>query len=213
RGLPARFPPPHLCVSCRRVGGTKRLRRTPRGIGEPSFSMGWRRGELWLDTELWMPEGIPVPAVVGVPFTSIPDDALPPGLAASRRRREAWGRDRRARKSRASAIALSPAVVFALAALQADGRQRRSFAAEDPPSLTFRFDNGVVEPLKFSSTRPKHAGRRAHGPPKIAWHHATSVGVPYGGSLAYGTQLPLRGPDWITWNPSTDSVPNAPKRL
>jgi hypothetical protein len=175
--------------------------------------MGWRRGELWLDTELWLPEGVRVPAVAGFPVTSIAGHTLPPGLAASRRRREAWERNRRARRSRASAIALSPAVMFALAALQADGRQRGSFAAEDPPSLTFRFDNGVVEATKLSAPRPKHARREAHTPPKIAWHHATSVGLPYGGSLVHGTQLPLRGPDWVTWNPITDSVPNAPKRL
>jgi murein endopeptidase len=37
--------------------------------------------------------------------------------------------------------------------------------------------------------------------------------VPFGGSLNDGTQLPLDGPDWVTWNPVTDSVPNAPKRL
>ena len=30
-------------------------RRTHRHIGERSPSMGWRRGELWLDTELWLP--------------------------------------------------------------------------------------------------------------------------------------------------------------
>jgi hypothetical protein len=175
--------------------------------------MGWRRGELWLDTELWLPEGVPVPAVVGFPVTSIPSAVLPPGLAASRRRREAWERSRRARRSRASAIALSPAVMFALAALQADGRQRGSYAVEDPPSVTFRFDNGVVEALERSAPRPEHVRRKPHAPPKITWHHATSVGLPYGGSLVRGTQLPLRGPDWVTWNPITDSAPNAPKRL
>jgi hypothetical protein len=178
-----------------------RARRTPRDIGEGSFSMGWRRGELWLDTELWLPEGVPVPALVGLPVMSIPSDGLPPGLAASRRRREVWERDRHARRSRASAVALSPAVMFALAALQADGRQRGWF------------DNGAVEALRLSAPGPKHARRKAHAPPRISWHRATSVGLPYAGSLVHGTQLPLRGPHWVTWNPITDSVPNAPKRL
>ena len=29
----------------------------------------------------------------------------------------------------------------------------------------------------------------------------------------HGTQLPVHGPDWVTWNPITDSFPNLPKRL
>jgi Penicillin-insensitive murein endopeptidase len=175
--------------------------------------MGWRRGELWLDTELWLPEGVPVPAVAGFPVTSNPSDAFPPGLAASRRRREAREQDRRARRSRASAMALSPAVMFALAALQADGRPRDAFAVEDPPSLTFRFDNSVVGAVESSAPKPKHVRRNAHAAPTIAWDHATSIGLPYGGRLLHGTQLPLRGSDWVTWNPITDSVPNLPKRL
>jgi murein endopeptidase len=62
----------------------------------------------------------------------------------------------------------------------------------------------------------KRAHRRlasAHASPWIAWRHATSVGLPYGGSLIEGTQLPVQGPNWVTWNPITDSTPNAPKRL
>jgi murein endopeptidase len=175
--------------------------------------MGWRRGELWLDTELWPAEAVPVPAFAGFLVTSNPSDALPPGLAASRRRREAWNWDRRVRRSRTSAIALSPAVMFALVALQAGGRLRNSVAVEDPPSLTFRFDEGVVEALDSSAPEPKHVRRKTHAAPTIAWHHATSVGLPYGGSLVHGTQLPVRGPHWVTWNPITDSVPNLPKRL
>ena len=102
--------------------------------------------------------------------------------------------------------------MLALAALQAAGRQRESFAVEDPPSLTFRFDEGVlkaVEPVP----KPAHVRRKPRVVPTIAWHHATSVGLPYAGSLVHGTQLPLHGPDWVTWNPITDSGPNLPKRL
>jgi hypothetical protein len=175
--------------------------------------MGWRRDELWLDAELWLPEGIPTPAVAGFPVTSDSSDSLPPGLAASRRRREAWEWDRRARRSRASAIALSPAVMLALAALQAAGRQRESFAVEDPPSLTFRFDEGLLKAVESSPPKPKHIHVKPHPVPTIAWHHATSVGLPYAGSLLHGTQLPVRGPDWVTWDPITDSSPNLPKRL
>jgi murein endopeptidase len=31
--------------------------------------------------------------------------------------------------------------------------------------------------------------------------------------LENGTQLPVEGPDWVTWNPNTDSRPNLPGRL
>ena len=174
--------------------------------------MGWRRGEVWLDTELWLLEGVAVPAAAGLPIESLTSEALPPGLTASRRRREAWERDRMARRAKASAIALSPAVVFALAALRADGRQGTAFAAEDPPSLTFRFDGGIVEAAELRAPPPKHTHRRI-APPKVAWHHARSIGLPYGGSLLHGTQLPVKGASWVTWNPITDSRPNAPKRL
>ena len=113
-------------------------------------------------------------------------------------------------------MAFSPAVVFALAALQADVHQQRdSFAVEDPPSLTFRFGSGVVEALESSAPKLPHVRRKAHvaRAPTIAWHHATSVGLPYDGRLVHGTQLPVHGPDWVTWNPITDSVQNLPKRL
>jgi murein endopeptidase len=40
-----------------------------------------------------------------------------------------------------------------------------------------------------------------------------SVGLWFSGRLVDGTQLPIEGPDWVTWNPNTDSVPNWPSRL
>lgn len=103
--------------------------------------------------------------------------------------------------------------MLALAALQAAGRQGESFAVDDPPSLTFRFDEGVLKAVETSPPTPKHVHRRPHAVPTIAWHHATSVGLPYGGRLLHGTQLPLRGPDWVTWDPDTDRVPNLRRRL
>ncbi len=175
--------------------------------------MGWRRGELWLETELWLPEGSTAPALAGFPLPSIPYEA--PGLAASRRRREAWQRRRHAQRAKASAIFLSPAVTFMLAGLRADGGRSASFAVEDPPSLTFRFDNGILALAERAAT-PERAHRKAapvHARPKIEWHHARSLGLPYGGSLIGGTRLPVEGPNWVTWNPVTDSRPNAPKRL
>jgi len=176
------------------------------------WSMGWRRGELWLDTELWL-ETVSVAHESAIPILSFPTEVVPPGLAASRRRRETWARDRHARRSRASAMALSPVVALALATLQADGRQRGAALIEDPPSLTFRFDDGVLTALERSVPAPKHVQPKAEVMPKIAWHHATSVGTPDDGRLVDGTQLPVSGPDWVTWDPITDSSPNLPYRL
>jgi Penicillin-insensitive murein endopeptidase len=197
------------------------LRRTAQGVGERSLFMSWSRGELWLDAELWLPEGPGAPVLAGVLVPSLPSE--PPGLAASRGRRVAWKQRRHARRARASVIALSPVVTFMLAGLRADAGRRASFAVEDPPSLTFRFEDGVVALTERPARPPAQERRkvahvprkfaRVHAFPKIEWHHARSLGLPYGGRLVDGTQLPVKGPDWVTWNPITDSVPNLPKRL
>src|SRR3954468_18640061 len=101
--------------------------------------MTWRRGEVWLDPDIfWVCERTGAPALAGAEPSSLPTLAPPPGLAASRRRRDEWTRHRHARRARASAVALSPAVVFALAGLRSDSARSTAFLAEDPPSLTFR---------------------------------------------------------------------------
>jgi hypothetical protein len=196
--------------------------------------MSWRRGELWLDADvLWFREGAGARAVVGLAAASIPSPAQPPGLVASRRRREVWRRRRYARRARATVLVLSPTVLIQLALLRSGGAHGSKFAAEDPPSLTFRLETGkvaAVGPVHLSPERntvgvasglpPAHKPKRVHRKaaradayPKIEWRRATSVGLPYAGSLIGGTQLPVEGPNWVTWNPVTDSVPNAPNRL
>jgi hypothetical protein len=197
--------------------------------------MGWRRGELWLDTELlWFREGAGVPAVASFAPAPIPNLGPPPGLVASRLRRAAWKRRRNTRRARATALVLSPAVIIALAAVRSSGDRRTPVAADDAPSHTFRVGAGRVRTAETPvdlraghggvpvarpstpATKPKRVHRSvAHAvtPSKIEWHRATSVGLPYGGSLIGGTQLPVEGPNWVTWNPVTDSVPNAPNRL
>jgi hypothetical protein len=177
--------------------------------------MGWRRGELWLDTELWLPEGAGASVLTGFPVPSLSSE--PPGLAASRGRRVAWKQRRHVRRARASVIALSPLVTFMLAGLRADGGRRASFAVEDPPSLSVRFEDAILElterPPRPAPVPVPRKVTHVRVFPKIAWHHARSLGLPYGGRLVDGTQLPVKGPDWVTWNPITDSVPNLPKRL
>jgi murein endopeptidase len=76
--------------------------------------------------------------------------------------------------------------------------------------------DGAVARDAISTPKPKQVHRkaaRADAQPTIDWHHARSLGLPYGGSLVDGTQLPVKGPDWVTWNPITDSRPNLPTRV
>ena len=46
----------------------------------------------------------------------------------------------------------------------------------------------AVEPVP--KPKPAHVRPKPPAVPTIAWHHATSVGLPYGGSLVHGTQIP-----------------------
>lgn len=90
--------------------------------------------------------------------------------------------------------------------------------AEDPPSLTFRvrsLPEGAAQAIPDSSrpNRPVDPSAPPAAGPSFEWRNATSLGLPWSGSLINGTQLPVEGPGWVTWNPVTDSVPNAPGRL
>jgi penicillin-insensitive murein endopeptidase len=175
--------------------------------------MGWRREEVWLDVDVhWFGE----PAVAGFTLPPLPSFG-PVGLAASRQRREAWKRRRRAR---ATALMVLPVVMVPPALFRSGGAAGARIVMEDPPSLTLRIPAGAaggvpaapaLEPERSPKTRKKAAPSEES--PKIDWKNATSVGIHWSGSLLDGTQLPVEGPDWITWNPVTDSSPNAPRRL
>ncbi len=177
--------------------------------------MGWRRGELWFEADvLWFGEGSGVPAVAGFALPPLPSFG-PVGLAASRQRRDAW---RRRRRARATALMVVPAILAPPALLRSGG-VAGAVLLEDPPSLTLARTNenviapgGVSDPPPTAQRSPK-AAADSDAYPKIAWRDATSAGLPWSGSLIGGTQLPVEGPDWVTWNPITDSVPNAPRRL
>jgi hypothetical protein len=186
--------------------------------------MSWRRGEVWLEAEVhWFRETVAAPALAGIGPAAIPSLAPPPGLVASRVRRAAWERRRHLRRARTTAVALSPAVVVALAALRSGGAPASPVLLDDPPSLTFRVATGIpvaerttIGPppgRETAASRRRESASKREAAPTIAWRHGVSSGLPWAGSLADGTQLPLEGPDWVTWNPVTDSSPNAPKRL
>ena len=179
--------------------------------------MGWRSGELWFEVDvLWFGEGGGAPAVAGFVLPPLPRFE-PAGLEASRQRRDAW---RRRRRARATALMVVPAMMVPPALFRSGGAAGAGIIVEDPPSLTFgigaRADRAA--PAAPAAPTPKRsrksaAAERADAIPTIDWRNATSVGLWWGGSLVDGTRLPVEGPDWVTWNPNTDSVPNAPRRL
>jgi hypothetical protein len=181
--------------------------------------MTWSTGELWLDADLtWFRERAAAPAVVLTPPLPFP---VPPGLAASRKRREAWKHKRTTRRARTTVLMLSPAVIIPFALRGHGGGHGSKLVLEDPPSLTLRLGSGTIRTTD-AHDRPVPPPRRkpvtkerAPTPvyPSVVWHDAISVGLPYDGHLVDGTQLPIDGPAWVTWDPLTDSVPNQPDRL
>ena len=127
-------------------------------------------------------------------------------------RREAWKRRRRAR---ATALMVLPAMMVPPALFRSAGAGA-GVLAEDPPSLTFA-SHPVEAPRLAAALTPnrlrKATAERAELRPAIEWHNATSLGLWLEAASDDGTRLPVEGPDWVTWNPVTDSVPNAPNRL
>jgi hypothetical protein len=179
--------------------------------------VAWRIGEVWLDTDLlWFREQALAPAgAVGLP--ELPRfGPAETGLDASRRRRlQAKSARRRRLATRtvpAVALVLGSTTMLPIAALRhRGGGEDAGPLLEDPPSLTFRLDEfGFRLPERKPEARPDAS---ATGPVRVEWHHATSVGLQYSGRLVDGTQLPVEGPNWVTWNPATDSSPNLPSRL
>ena len=189
--------------------------------------MAWKPGETWLDGDVrWFREGAGGAAVAAFVAPALPSFGPPPGLAASRARRAEWKRRRKTRKLRTAALALTPAVVLPITALR---NQSGGLALDDPPSLTIRLGPRPPAPRLRALDHPLPAvsrslqeteevpdttlARREPAYPSVVWHHSTSVGLPWDGHLVDGTQFPIAGPNWVTWNPVTDSVPNEPDRL
>ena len=196
--------------------------------------MGWRDDEVWLDVDLdWFGER--PRASGGALALALPafaaDVSLPvrTGLDESRRRRLAAQAARRrrllTRTAPAAALVIGSATMLPISFLRnGAGAQATRPLDADPPSLTFRLDGVRVDvpelpPWRLGGLprRPRptaaRALARATAFPEVEWNQATSVGLQYAGRLVDGTQLPVEGPDWVTWNPATDSVPNLPHRL
>jgi Penicillin-insensitive murein endopeptidase len=203
--------------------------------------MGWRRGEVWFDTEVvWFGErarsrlALAAPSFAALAAGGAFAPTIPSGLAASRQRRAQRRHKERSRRAGAAALLIGSASILPLAAHRYGSTAAAALGlAEDPPSATFRFGPGGLEvaessvPPQVRRLRAEAAADRAAAArakrerreltraaaPTIEWSHASSRGLPYSGSLVDGTQLPVEGPDWVTWNPVADRVPNEPHRL
>lgn len=178
--------------------------------------MAWRSGEVWFDADvLWFREQPGSPGGLAVAGGAVDLPRFDTGLEASRRRRFTAETARKRRFSTrtvpAVAAVVGSSVVLPVAALRQGGEASEARPPrEDPPSLTFRLEF----PLQLHAPKPKTQTEATSADrPRIAWRTASSEGLPYAGHLHDATQLPLEGPDWVTWNPNTDSRPNRPGRL
>src|SRR5262245_7782685 len=104
--------------------------------------MSWNTGEVWLEADLtWFRDRGAAPAIALSPPLPFP---VPPGLAASRRRREAWKHKRSTRRVRRTALMLSPAVILPFALRGHASGNGAKLVLEDPPSLTFHLGQGAI---------------------------------------------------------------------
>jgi murein endopeptidase len=183
--------------------------------------MGWRPGEIWLDTDLpWSREPPDVGAALAAnapSFSGLTPEALATpvsnGLARSRWRRAELRRRQAARKVRAAALVIGPTIALTLASPRPGTARGGEALQESSRSQTLRPDDPTLEAAATARPRPARAKSTASSFPAVHWHRARSAGLPYGGSLSSGTQLPVEGEDWVTWNPVSDHVPNEPYRL
>jgi len=116
----------------------------------------------------------------------------------------------------AVALVVGSATMLSIAGLRqaAAGGPAAQPLLEDPPSLTYRLPGFRFEPPEVPVRREAPAKPAATPEPvTVDWNRATSSGLHYSGSLEDGTQLPAEGPDWVSWNPVTDTRPNLPGRL
>ena len=132
------------------------------------------------------------------------------GLEASRRRRFAAEAARKRRFATrtvpAAALVIGSSVVLPAAGLEAArGGAGWAAAAGGPPSLPFR----LRVPDRASRLAAYCTGWPHHRvAPDSAWHRGVSSGLPYAGRLRDGTQLPLEGSDWVTWEPEQRLPPH-----
>jgi len=190
---------------------------------------GWRGTEVWLnpDDVHWFGELgktvraavplQPLPLAVGAGTVAQP---LPGLRAPSRARRPVSTRRRRLATRLAPTvtglaaagvgvpllIASQPAAELPLPPLSAAGTvSAQPVPVETRPAMP-------VPPAPV--TTPAPAVTAAGTPfPTIRWRESQAIGVPHIGTLVDGVRLPQESPDWVTWDPVRDRVPNRANRL
>jgi hypothetical protein len=196
--------------------------------------MAWRVDEVWLDSDLlWFSEepragrgsfAVFAPAFAAGGLEPSLFSPVASSLEASRRRRSAARNARRRRLATrtvpALALVVGSATMLPISLLRhSGGSQVAGPLQEDPPSLSYPYEAFQFQlparPVRTGAPRKEltPAQVRTRELSAIRWNRATSYGLPYAGHLVDGTQLPVEGVDWTTWNPITDSTPNLPSRL
>ena len=143
-------------------------------------SMSWRRGELWLDTDLlWFREGAGAPGARRLRPRSIRFPAPPP---RARRLAPAPGgveaAPLRAAGAGDGARAVAGPCSCRSAALRSGGGHGDAVVAEDPPSLTFRLDHrddrGRGQAARWAATHGSPGARPAARRPANPARHRRS---------------------------------------
>jgi hypothetical protein len=193
---------------------------------------GWRGTEVWLnpDDVHWFGElGKTVRAAV--PLQPLPLVATAGAVAPPLPELRAPSRARRqppASRKRRLATRLAPMVTGVAAAgvgvpvliasqpaeLPLPPPSPARAAAPQPAAVEVRPPIPVVEPAPAPAAPATTAEPVAESPfPTIRWRESRAVGLPHVGSLVAGVRLPQEGPDWVTWDPVRDRVPNRAGRL
>lgn len=71
----------------------------------------------------------------------------------------------------------------------------------------------VSNPAEAPVSAPAESAKPKRRYEKIQWRDSEASGLPFGGHLHDGVALPVEGPNWITWDPTFDRVPNRAWRL
>ena len=140
--------------------------------------MGWRRGENWFDGDAtWFYESTDggavsleanAPAFFGLSLDVLAE-AIPDGLAQSRRRRAELRRRRSARKTQTAAIVIGPAMLLGLAAPRLGNASRTEVLAQEPPSATLR----PLGPTASTPVREAAQPESRASFPAIRWNSST----------------------------------------
>jgi hypothetical protein len=199
---------------------------------------GWRGTEVWLnpDDVQWFGElgrtvraavplqPLPLVAATGAIAQPLPD-LRPPLRAPARTSREPASRRRKLATRLAPTVtglvaagvgvpvilAAQPAepalpppapVAAATAAAQASPFDVR------PASTTFAPAASAPAPTASSTETVAQAPF-----PTVRWKESHATGLPHAGTLVDGVRFPQEGPDWVTWDPVRDEVPNRANRL